>query len=286
MSQLRPAGKRRFPDCLQPADRPDWAPSSRPIFPPPPAHAANAFRNGTFTRSSTAISPPISRLPADDATSSNFPPPRIGLVETCRPATCRVLQPPGIKHPGFTDFSAFDFRHRMIDETRAIHSKLPRLQHRARAERVAKPPRRRARLRHAAPRPPLAGIVIQRQQQQAHSHRRQRHRARGPAQPQLGRPFAGPKPIARTDAELVDETLRATAFLKYDFKDLRDSWGKWLGRHTLSGVWERYRRDSIATNHLCRWMVRWCVGSFPPSTAASSAGSFTWARRSSETTTR
>jgi hypothetical protein len=63
--------------------------------------------------------------------------------------------------------------------------------------------------------------------------------------PNYGRPFVmarGNRWITRNNK---DRTVRATGYLKYDFKDIRESWSKWLGSHTLSGVLEQFRRDTI-----------------------------------------
>lgn len=67
----------------------------------------------------------------------------------------------------------------------------------------------------------------------------------GTPNPNLGRPFLQANNFRVQKIYDDDESIRATAYLKYDFNDLKTSWGKWLGRHTLSGVAERYRNDHI-----------------------------------------
>ena len=41
------------------------------------------------------------------------------------------------------------------------------------------------------------------------------------------------------------ESFRATAFLRYDFKDLGPTWGRWLGRHVLTGLYQQNATDLI-----------------------------------------
>ncbi|MGH7959664.1 MAG: hypothetical protein ACREH8_22000, partial [Opitutaceae bacterium] len=41
------------------------------------------------------------------------------------------------------------------------------------------------------------------------------------------------------------ETARATAFARYDFKDASPRLGKWLGRHTLTGLYEKNATEAI-----------------------------------------
>lgn len=43
--------------------------------------------------------------------------------------------------------------------------------------------------------------------------------------------------------EAERETMRATAYLRYDLRDLWPVAGRWLGRHTFTGLYEKYAVD-------------------------------------------
>lgn len=60
--------------------------------------------------------------------------------------------------------------------------------------------------------------------------------------PNFGRPFTKNKSSA--SGEIDDrEAARFTAFLKHDFAERNDGWLKWLGKHTLTGMGDRYERE-------------------------------------------
>ena len=67
----------------------------------------------------------------------------------------------------------------------------------------------------------------------------------GTANPNLGRPFALSGQQSWRYNYDDRESQRATGFLRYDFRDTKKSWGKWIGSHTLSGVYERNARDNV-----------------------------------------
>jgi hypothetical protein len=72
----------------------------------------------------------------------------------------------------------------------------------------------------------------------------------GQPNPNYGRPFANIYSQANWLNNFSErETMRATGFMKYDFKDTKSSWGRWLGRHTLTGLYEESKNDSIAYTH-------------------------------------
>jgi catecholate siderophore receptor len=70
--------------------------------------------------------------------------------------------------------------------------------------------------------------------------------------PNLGRPFARGSGNYGQLRFTETETRRASGFVRYNFKDLGDAWGKWLGRHTLSGLIERYRNTLLGYQHNVR----------------------------------
>lgn len=68
----------------------------------------------------------------------------------------------------------------------------------------------------------------------------------GQPNPNLGRPFmlSGQQNYGETFTKR--ESFRATAFLRYDFKDLGPTWGRWLGRHVLTGLYQQKATDQIS----------------------------------------
>lgn len=63
----------------------------------------------------------------------------------------------------------------------------------------------------------------------------------GRPNPNVGRPYAMGASAAQLnyfDAER--ENRRATGYLRHDFKDIAPKAGQWLGRHTLTGLYEEY----------------------------------------------
>jgi hypothetical protein len=146
--------------------------------------------------------------------------------------------PAGLKAQGFTDYSAFDFRNRMIDETSHqgdnFHTFNVTFDQSAWQDRI--------------------GIEL------AYNKQRIDRRSKnsffsvdnsdhiyidtsvtlptGQPNPNLGRPFAVYGQSNWIDKFEDRDAKHATGYLKYDFKDLNDSWGKWLGRHTFTGIYE------------------------------------------------
>jgi outer membrane receptor protein involved in Fe transport len=157
--------------------------------------------------------------------------------------------PAGIKYQGFTDYSAFDFQNWMLDETSrqtgGFRSFNVALEQRAWRDRV--------------------GVEV------AYDRQRNERRSKnsffssgnsahvridttvtlptGQPNPNLGRPYAffG---YSNWGNNFTDrEALRATGFLRYDFKDLNRSWGHWLGRHSVTGLYEKNAAETINYAH-------------------------------------
>jgi hypothetical protein len=146
--------------------------------------------------------------------------------------------PAGIKAQGFTDFSVFDFRNRMLDESSrqgdTFHAFTLSLEQSAWENRL--------------------GIEIAYDRQR--SDRRSKNSffsqsnsshvyvdttvtlPTGQPNPNLGRPFAVYGLSNWQDKFEERDAKHVTAYLRYDFKDLKRSWTHWLGRHTLSGLYE------------------------------------------------
>lgn len=71
----------------------------------------------------------------------------------------------------------------------------------------------------------------------------------GQPNPNLGRPYLLSYETLFRNARNERETLRATGFAKLDFeKDTRWAIGKWLGRHTLTALAEKYVSDAMTGN--------------------------------------
>jgi outer membrane receptor protein involved in Fe transport len=156
--------------------------------------------------------------------------------------------PPGIKQQGFNDFAAFDFQNEQIDQTarttESIRTFNIALEQRAWRDRL--------------------GIEVAYDYQRSdrrnvtnffhgstanHHHVRidvNTHLPDGLPNPNLGRPFAQSRGNNWGSDFTENKSIRFTGYAKYDFKDLKSSWASWFGRHTLSGVAERYRSDRIS----------------------------------------
>ncbi|MGH7947276.1 MAG: hypothetical protein ACREF9_20065, partial [Opitutaceae bacterium] len=158
--------------------------------------------------------------------------------------------PPGIKFQGFTDFSAFDFKQRMLDETSrqgdSFHAFNIAVEQRAWRDRI--------------------GIEVAYDQQRYDARTKNTFFSAangnhvfvdtgvtlptGQRNPNVGRPFVyggGPSVWRNTFSE--KETWRATGFLRYDFKDAKMRLGRWLGRHALTALYDHSADETIAYTH-------------------------------------
>ncbi|MDP3069964.1 MAG: TonB-dependent receptor plug domain-containing protein [Opitutaceae bacterium] len=154
--------------------------------------------------------------------------------------------PAGIKMQGFTDFSAFDFKNRLIDESSrqgdTFHAFNLAFEQRAWEDRIG------LELAYDTQR------VDRRSKNSAFAANNGNHvridinavLPTGQPNPNFGRPFVAAYNNSSWRNNFTDrETRRATGFLKYDFKDIKSSWGKWLGRHTLTGLYEENAVESV-----------------------------------------
>ena len=153
--------------------------------------------------------------------------------------------PAGLKAQGFTDFSAFDWKNRMIDESsrqdESFHAFNVRLEQSFWQNH--------------------AGLELAYDEQRI--DRRSRNSffsinnanhifldtsvtlPNGQANPNLGRPYAVYGLSNWRDRFERRRAAHATGFLRYDFKDLKPSWTRWLGRHSLTGLYEESRVDLL-----------------------------------------
>lgn len=147
--------------------------------------------------------------------------------------------PVGIKAQSFSDYSVFDWRNHMIDETSrqsdSFHALNLALSQTAWKDRI--------------------GVEISYDRQRTDRHGKNaffdfansgyvqvdvnRYLPDGTINPNYGRPFVGATTLQFREFMQESDSLRATAYLKYDFKDLNRKWGKYLGRHTLTALYER-----------------------------------------------
>lgn len=209
----------------------------------PMGSAANAVRIGLFE-------PRVNRDAAFDT---------IAFYETFNPAEIPAgyyadgRRPAGIKFQGFTDFDAFDFRRRQIDETGrqsdSFRTFTAALEQRGWDDR--------------------AGVELAYYTQRYDNrHRNSFFGTQGNANhvridpnvtlpdgrpnPHLGRPYAVMSQAQYRSSFTDRETLRATAYLRHDFREHLPGAGRWLGRHTLTGLGERARIDTLAYNTTLR----------------------------------
>ena len=217
------------------AATPDFA--FRPVLRTTTGNVANAVRAGTFNSLVNRdtgndsirflLTRNVFELPATFWTAANV-----------LPGQLPGFAPAGIKQQGFTNYDAFDFQNQMIDETSrqssSFHAFNIAFEQRAWEDRI--------------------GIELAYDTQRSDRDSKNSFFSTGNSNhiridttvtlpdgqpnPNLGRPFAIFGQSAWNNNFSERETKRATAFLKYDFSDSKSSWGKWLGRHTVTGLYE------------------------------------------------
>lgn len=208
------------------------------------AGAANAVQSSLFqpvvnrdTATDTIrflMTPSVLDIPAGYWTGANVPAgQQSGFV------------PAGLKSESFSDYSAFDWRNQMIDasarQSESFHTLNLSFEQRFWQDRI--------------------GVEVAYNRQRHDSHARDGLFSNsntnliyvdvnvtlpdGRPNPNLGRPFAMGTFGRYRDTSEDRESKRATAYLKYDFRDLNANVGWWLGHHTLTGLWESERTDTI-----------------------------------------
>ncbi len=169
----------------------------------------------------------------------------LNIAEQPAPVFAGGQIPANLKFQGFTDFSTFDYQNRMLDETSrqmdAFHTFNVALEQMIWKDR--------------------AGLEV------AYNRERYDVRSRnsfvqsannnhiridtsvmlpsGQPNPNVGRPFVQYGGGAWTDSFTEREAVRATAFVRYDFKEVNPTLGRWLGRHAATGLREINRTDSL-----------------------------------------
>ncbi len=157
--------------------------------------------------------------------------------------------PAGLKQQGLTDFSAFDFKNHMIDESSlqndSFHTFNIAFEQRAWEDRI--------------------GIELAYDTQRIDRYGKNSFVSSGGSNhvridpnvtlptgepnPNVGRPYMLKAQVNYSNDLKQRDSKRATAYLRYNFDDLGDSWAKWLGRHTLTGLYEENAADTISYNH-------------------------------------
>lgn len=220
----------------------------RSEIPSTSANAANSIKNQVFNpvfnrdRASDIIrylgSMNIYELPAAYWTGDKVLP---GQLEGMVPA--------GIKQQGFTDFSAFDFKNRMIDESSiqgdSFHAFNISAEQRAWDDKIG------IELAYDTQRVDVRGknsFVSS----TGSNHIRIDPNVTlptGEPNPNLGRPYMLASQVNYSNNFKESNNLRATAYLNYDFSEHRGSLIRWLGRHTLTGLYEESANETLAYNH-------------------------------------
>lgn len=156
--------------------------------------------------------------------------------------------PAGLKRQGFTDYSAFDFNDEMLDTSARqyenFHTFDIAFEQRAWDDRIgielaynAQRDDKRARISFLG----VGGDSYVRVDPNVYL-------PNGQLNPNLGRPYLNSGNTRLTNVFTERSNLQATAYLKYDFKDISPNWGKWLGHHTLTGVGENALLDTVGYN--------------------------------------
>lgn len=221
----------------------------------PNAVSPSIIMNGRLERGFPALNPPIPAEFNADGRDDNLyivTTGNVGEVNGNLPFVSSGLpefangRPTGIQFQGFTNYDAFDFRRKMIDATGRFTDRFRTLnvalEQRAWEDRVGVQVEYDWQGYERRNRAPFLSGGNQ-------NHIRvdvTRTLPNGQVNPNFGRPLilGGTNPVAgHTETDV--ETLRATAYLKYDFKDLNESLGTWLGSHTLTGLVERFNQKRL-----------------------------------------
>lgn len=156
-------------------------------------------------------------------------------------------RPAGIKFQGFTNFDAFDWQNHQIDETGrqndSFHTATFSFEQRAWEDRLGIEAAYYTQRYDTRNRNSFFGT------QGNANHVRidvNAYLPDGRVNQNFGRPYAVMSQQQYGNNFTDRHTLRLTPFARYDFKDLSPTLGKWLGRHTLTGLYERAVVDNLS----------------------------------------
>lgn len=156
-------------------------------------------------------------------------------------------RPAGIKFQGFTNFDAFNWKDQQIDETGrqwdSFHTATFSLEQLAWEDRLGLE----------------AAYYVQRYDNRNRNsffgtqgnanHVRidvNQYLPDGRKNPNVGRPYAVMSQQQYGNNLNDRHTFRVTPFVRYDFRDVSPTWGKWAGRHTLTGLGERAVNQALS----------------------------------------
>ncbi len=156
-------------------------------------------------------------------------------------------RPAGIKFQGFTDFNAFDWKKQQIDETGrqwdSLRSATFSLEQRAWEDRLGFEAAYYVQGYENRNRNSFFGT------QGNANHVRidvNAYLPDGRVNPNVGRPYAVMSQQQYGNNFTDRHTARFTPFLRYDTKEISPTVGKWLGRHTLTGLYERAVNNALS----------------------------------------
>ncbi len=156
------------------------------------------------------------------------------------------FKPAGIKYQGFSNYDAFDWRDRQVDETGrqgdTFNTVNLNLEQRGWNDRV--------------------GVAVAYFNQRYGTFNRNaffstggngnhiridinRSLPTGQPNPNVGRPYAVFGQTADGNGVRQRQAGRVTVYGRYDFKDLSPKWGKWVGRHALTGLREQVEANIV-----------------------------------------
>ena len=172
----------------------------------------------------------------------------LNIAEQPAPVFAGGQIPANLKFQGFTDFSTFDYKNRMLDETSrqmdAFHTYNLTLEQmlwkdHAGIEVAANGERYDVRGRNSFMQASNANHIRIDTSVMLPT---------GQPNPNVGRPFLqyGGGNWNNTYTDRAD--LRATAFLRYDFKEASPTLGRWLGRHVVTGLRQVTRTDTLGNS--------------------------------------
>ncbi len=154
--------------------------------------------------------------------------------------------PAGLKNQGFTDYSAFDWRKQEIDETGRQSDSFHN--YNLSFEQTAWHDRLGVELAY------FSEQYVRRNQNNYLSTQANAFSVRidanttlpdGRPNPNVGRPYVDSAQAIYNENLFQRRSMRATAFLRYDFREMSPVWGKWLGRHVATILGEQDRRDTL-----------------------------------------
>jgi outer membrane receptor protein involved in Fe transport len=156
-------------------------------------------------------------------------------------------RPAGLKTQGFTNFDAFNWKDRQIDETGRqrddFHTATFTFEQRGWEDRLGVEAAYYVQRYDTRNRNSFFGT------QGNANHVRidpNVYLPDGRLNPNVGRPYASMASVSYGNNFTDRHTLRLTPFVRYDFKDVSPTLGKWLGRHTLTGLYERAVVDGLS----------------------------------------